>query len=74
MTIADTFPLSIIDEIIDELGHSDTFTILDVRVAYWSVEVHPEDRPNTTFSDGIDFSSFVDFLVVLALHLPPYRE
>jgi len=58
VTTADTFPLPRIDELIDELGPSDTFTTLDARAAYWSVEVHPEDRPKTAFSDGYRLFQF----------------
>jgi len=47
VTTADTYPLPRIEELIDELGPADTFT----KAAYWSVEVHPEDRPKTAFSD-----------------------
>lgn len=58
VTTADTFPLPRIDELIDELSPSDTFTTLDAKAAYWSVEVHPEDRPKTAFSDGYRLFQF----------------
>jgi len=56
VTTADTYPLPRIEELIDELGPTDTFTTLDARSAYWSVDVHPADRPKTAFSDGYRLS------------------
>lgn len=58
VTTADTYPLPRIDELIDELGPTDTFTTLDARAAYWSIEVHEEDRPKTAFSDGYRLFQF----------------
>lgn len=52
ITIADTYPLPRIDELLDELSPTDTFTTLDARAAYRSIDVHPNDRPKTAFSDG----------------------
>jgi len=58
VTTADTYPLPRIEELIDELGPTDTFTTLDARSAYWSVDVHPADRPKTAFSDGYRLFQF----------------
>jgi len=52
VTTPDTYPLPRIDELIDDLNSTSVFTCLDARAAYWSVEVRPEDRPKTAFSDG----------------------
>lgn len=52
ITTPDTYPLPRIDELIDDLNSTSVFTCLDARAAYWSVEVKPEDRPKTAFSDG----------------------
>ncbi|XP_047469494.1 uncharacterized protein LOC125025520 [Penaeus chinensis] len=58
VTTSDTYPLPRIEELIDELGPTDTFTTLDARSAYWSIEVHPADRPKTAFSDGYRLFQF----------------
>jgi len=58
VTTADTYPLPRIDEMIDELGPTDTFTTLDARAAYWSIEVQEEDRAKTAFSDGYRLFQF----------------
>lgn len=52
VTIADTYPLPRIDELVDELRDTAVFSLLDSRSAYWSIPVAPEDRPKTAFSDG----------------------
>jgi len=52
VTIADSYPLPRMDELLDELGGTSVFTLLDSRSAYWSIPVKPEDRPKTAFSDG----------------------
>jgi len=52
VTIADTYPLPRIDELVDELRETAVFSLLDSRSAYWSIPVAPEDRPKTAFSDG----------------------
>nr|XP_027237781.1 uncharacterized protein K02A2.6-like [Penaeus vannamei] len=36
----------------------DTFTTLDARAAYWSVELETTDRPKTAFSDGYRLFQF----------------
>ena len=52
VTIADTYPLPRIDELLDDLGNASCFSLLDSRSAYWSVKVAKEDRPKTAFADG----------------------
>ncbi|XP_037773237.1 uncharacterized protein LOC119568907 [Penaeus monodon] len=51
-TLADSYPMPRIDELIDELRDTSWFTVLDAKNAYWSISVAPEDRPKTAFSDG----------------------
>lgn len=58
VTTADTYPLPRIDELIDELGTADTFTTLDAKAGYWSIDVHIKDRPKTAFSDGYRLFQF----------------
>ena len=52
LTIGDSYPLPRIDELIDNLAGKSWFTVLDSRAAYWSIQVAPEDRPKTAFSNG----------------------
>ncbi|XP_037773064.1 uncharacterized protein LOC119568596 [Penaeus monodon] len=58
VTKGDTYPLPLINELIDELGPKNIFTTLDARAAYWSVEVEESDRPKTAFSDGYRLFQF----------------
>jgi len=58
VTKKDSYPLPRINELIDELGPMDTFTTLDARAAYWSVELETTDRPKTAFSDGYRLFQF----------------
>lgn len=58
VTKKDAYPLPRINELIDELGPMDTFTTLDARAAYWSVELETTDRPKTAFSDGYRLFQF----------------
>jgi len=46
------------EEMIDELGQNIFFSILDARSAYWSIELNPDDRPKTAFSDGTNLWQF----------------
>ena len=52
VSVAVSYPLPRMDLLLDELGGTSYFTVLDSRSAYWAVEVEPDDRPKTAFSDG----------------------
>jgi len=52
ITEQDAYPMPRIDELIDQLHGTMWFTALDARSAYWTVDVSPDDRPKTAFSDG----------------------
>jgi len=58
VTVADTYPLPRIDELVDELRDTQVFSLLDSRSAYWSVAVEPSDKPKTAFSDGYRLFQF----------------
>ena len=58
LTIADKFPLPRIEEILDDLGQTTYFTVLDARSAYWSIKMTEEDKPKTAFSDGSQLWQF----------------
>ncbi|XP_069986294.1 uncharacterized protein [Penaeus vannamei] len=50
VTIADSYPLPWMDELLDELGGTSVITLPDSRSAYWSIPVKPEDRPKIALS------------------------
>jgi len=58
ITTGDTYPLPRIEELLDTLGRSEFFTVLDARSAYWSVPLNPNDRAKTAFTDGTHLYQF----------------
>ena len=49
VTKADTFPLSRIDDLLDQLGKAKFFTTLDMASGYWQIRVHPDSQEKTPF-------------------------
>jgi Reverse transcriptase (RNA-dependent DNA polymerase) len=49
-TERDVYPLSRLDERIDNLGDSVVISTLDANSGYWQVSMHPDDRDKTTFT------------------------
>ena len=49
VTKADSFPLPRIDDILDHLGETRYFTMLDLKSGYWQVKVHPSSCEKTAF-------------------------
>ena len=53
------YPLSLIDEVQDQLSGSAVFSKLDLQSGYWQLPVDPNDREKTAFSPGPGMGSLV---------------
>ncbi|KAI5171647.1 hypothetical protein PAEPH01_1668 [Pancytospora epiphaga] len=49
VTIKDTYPISRIDEILDQLAGATIFSSLDATSGYFQIALNPEDAPKTAF-------------------------
>lgn len=50
VTVGDSYPLPNIEHILDQLGHSQYFTTLDLASGFHQIEMKPEDISKTAFS------------------------
>ena len=50
ITISNSYPLPIIDDILALLGKARYFTSIDLKSGYWQVLMHPEDKCKTAFT------------------------
>lgn len=49
-TIGDAYPLPNIEDILDQLGHAQYFTTLDLASGFHQIPMNPDDAPKTAFS------------------------
>ena len=49
VTKTDTYPLPRIDDLLDQLGHCQYFSTLDLASGYWQIRMSPESREKTAF-------------------------
>ena len=49
VTKSNSWPLPLIDDLLDQLGDASYFTSLDLKSGYWQVLMSEEDREKTAF-------------------------
>ena len=54
----DAYPLSRVDDLLDNLAGSRLFSTLDTISGYWQVEVHPGDKEKTAFCTSEELYEF----------------
>ena len=59
VTVGDAYPLPNIEEILDQLGHSNYFTTLDLANGFHQIPMKPEDAPKTAFSTPTGIYEFL---------------
>ncbi|GFW36210.1 hypothetical protein TNCV_4930721 [Trichonephila clavipes] len=48
----DSYPLPRRDDTLDTLAGNTWFSVLDLKIVYWQVELHPDDKDKTAFTTG----------------------
>ncbi|BHF62659.1 hypothetical protein SprV_0200564400 [Sparganum proliferum] len=87
VTVGDSFPLPRLDDTMDALVQAAWFSTLDLKLRYWQVKIHPNDRHKTAFTvpqDLFEFqtlpfglcnaaATFQRLMYRLLRHLIPYK-
>ena len=55
---SNSYPLPQIDDTFTTLSGSAWFSTLDLKIGYWQVGIHPEDKEKTAFSAGSGLHQF----------------
>ncbi|GAU90755.1 hypothetical protein RvY_03129 [Ramazzottius varieornatus] len=59
MTVKDSFPLPIIDDIMHSIGKAKYFGTLDLANGFYQIPVHPDDQAKTAFSCSMRLFEFI---------------
>ena len=50
VTVKDSYPLPLIQDIFDSMGGASIFSTLDLKSGYWQIPMHKEDIEKTAFT------------------------
>ena len=69
----DVYPMSRIDDILDQLGGKRIFSILNAHTGYWQDKVEEGSCEKTTLITIDGLYEFVSYLLGCAIPLPPFK-
>ena len=63
VTVADSFPIPVISDVLDSLGKSKYFSTVDCASGFWQIPVRTEDRSKAAFS--MEYGHFEKYIYAL---------